>query len=81
MLLPILFRLKQHLKPDKNGGATLLGLNALVMKAHGSGSRHAIRGAIRLGREALTHRMGNVLCESLVRANAIVAKEPENKDA
>jgi glycerol-3-phosphate acyltransferase PlsX len=77
MLLPVLLSLKRHLKPDENGGAPLLGLNALVMKAHGSGNRHAIRGTIRLGRETLAKHMGDHLRASLARANALVEKEAE----
>lgn len=79
MLLPVLLSVKRHLKPDENGGAPLLGLNALVMKAHGSANRHAIRGTIRIGRETLTKHMGNNLRASLARANAIVEKE-ESKE-
>lgn len=72
MLYPILSKLKHHLKPERNGGAPLLGLSALVMKAHGSSSRHAIRGAIRLGREALKHNIGDKMQTSLSEANALL---------
>ncbi|MDR2844999.1 MAG: hypothetical protein LBV28_02780, partial [Puniceicoccales bacterium] len=72
-LLPVLSRIKHHLKPESNGGAPLLGLSALVMKAHGSSNRHAIRGGIRLGREALSHNMSDRLKEALARANALAA--------
>jgi glycerol-3-phosphate acyltransferase PlsX len=79
VFLPVLFSLKRHLKPDENGGAPLLGLNALVMKAHGSGNRHAIRGAIRLGREAVAKRMGEHLRESLARANKLTEKPDDSR--
>ncbi|MDR2983119.1 MAG: phosphate acyltransferase PlsX [Puniceicoccales bacterium] len=70
LLMPVLSKLKHHLKPERNGGAPLLGLSALVMKAHGSGNRNAIRSAIRLGREALSHNMTSRMQDAL-----IIAKE------
>jgi glycerol-3-phosphate acyltransferase PlsX len=82
-LLPILSRMKHHLKPEQNGGAPLLGLSALVMKAHASSNHRAIRGAIRLGREALSHNLSVRLREAIACANALVstpAATPENKE-
>jgi glycerol-3-phosphate acyltransferase PlsX len=73
---PVAYSLKKHLKAEENGGAPLLGLNALVMKAHGSGNRHAIRGTIRLGREALSKNIGTRLRDAIARANALVAAAP-----
>ncbi|MDR2512317.1 MAG: phosphate acyltransferase PlsX [Puniceicoccales bacterium] len=71
-MFPIMNSIKHHLRPDRNGGAPLLGLSGLVMKAHGSSNRHAIRGAIRLGREALSHDMTARMGAALVRANEIL---------
>ncbi|MDR1816853.1 MAG: phosphate acyltransferase PlsX [Puniceicoccales bacterium] len=73
-LLPLGVDIKRHLKPDKNGGAPLLGLKALVMKSHGSANRHAIRGTLRLGREALMHRMAAKLRDALASANALTGE-------
>jgi glycerol-3-phosphate acyltransferase PlsX len=77
-LFPILQSLKNHLKADENGGAPLLGLNALVIKAHGSCNRHAVRGALRLGRTALSRQMSERLREALARANATIASPAQN---
>jgi glycerol-3-phosphate acyltransferase PlsX len=79
-LLPVFNGVRKHLRPDHNGGAPLLGLSALVMKAHGSSSRHAIRGAIRLGREALSKQMSFRLEHALARANEIVAEPPASSE-
>ncbi|MFP6899483.1 MAG: phosphate acyltransferase PlsX [Opitutales bacterium] len=38
--------LKQRINPEHLGGAPLLGLKKLVVKAHGSSNRHQIEGAI-----------------------------------
>ncbi|MDR3229117.1 MAG: phosphate acyltransferase PlsX [Puniceicoccales bacterium] len=73
-LLPVGIGIKRHLKPDQNGGAPLLGLGALVVKAHGSGGYKAIHGALRLGREALSHHMAARMEEGLEKAN-VIAKE------
>ena len=70
---PVLKGIKHHLKPERNGGAPLLGLSALVMKAHASSNRNAIRNAIRLGREALSHNLTAQMKDALARANALAA--------
>ncbi|MDR1497124.1 MAG: phosphate acyltransferase PlsX [Puniceicoccales bacterium] len=80
-LLPVANGVKEHLSSDRNGGAPLLGLSALVMKAHGSGNRHAIRGTIRLGREALSKQMSYRLEHALTRANEIVAETEVRNEA
>ncbi|MDR2429755.1 MAG: phosphate acyltransferase PlsX [Puniceicoccales bacterium] len=70
---PVLRGIKHHLKPERNGGAPLLGLGALVMKAHASSNRNAIRNAIRLGREALSHNLTAQMKDALARANTLAA--------
>jgi len=75
-MFPLLRELKGHLKPERYGGAPLLGLNGLVMKAHGSSNRHGIASAIRLGREALEAGAGRRMREELAAANAVIAAHP-----
>jgi glycerol-3-phosphate acyltransferase PlsX len=41
-------KLKQRMDPDAYGGAPLLGLNGIVIKAHGSAKERAIMNAIRV---------------------------------
>src|SRR3990167_7557219 len=44
--LPILKRLKNHIDPRKYNGASLLGLNGIVIKSHGSADKTAFAFAI-----------------------------------
>jgi len=75
-MFPLLRELKGHLKPERYGGAPLLGLNGLVMKAHGSSNRHGIASAIRLGREALEAGARQRMLTDLAAANALMASLP-----
>jgi glycerol-3-phosphate acyltransferase PlsX len=77
-MFPLLRELKGHLKPERYGGAPLLGLGGLVMKAHGSSNRQGIASAIRLGCEALGHRAGERMLAALAEANAVVAANPQS---
>jgi glycerol-3-phosphate acyltransferase PlsX len=70
-LAPLFLGVKNHLRPDENGGAPLIGLKSLVMKTHGSANKNAIRGTLRLGHEALTSQMSAKLRLALAQANAI----------
>ncbi|MFI3174162.1 MAG: phosphate acyltransferase PlsX [Bacillota bacterium] len=47
MLKTPLMKLKHHFDSDEIGGAPFLGLNSLVVKAHGSSNAKAIKNAIR----------------------------------
>jgi glycerol-3-phosphate acyltransferase PlsX len=58
-------RLRERLDPETYGGGYLLGLNGLVVIAHGSSSRVAIANAIRLGARGVEHRVVERLRERL----------------
>ena len=58
-------RLRARLDPDTYGGAYLLGLNGLVVIAHGSSSRVAVANAIRLAARGVEHRVVERLQERL----------------
>jgi glycerol-3-phosphate acyltransferase PlsX len=58
-------RLREHLDPETYGGGYLLGLNGLVVVAHGSSSRVAIANAIRLAARGVDHRVVERLQERL----------------
>jgi len=75
-MFPLLRDLKGKLKPERYGGAPLLGLNGLVMKAHGSSNRQGIVSAIRLGLEALEHGAGKRMQDALVATNTIISQTP-----
>jgi glycerol-3-phosphate acyltransferase PlsX len=55
----------ERLDPETYGGGYLLGLNGLVVIAHGSSSRVAIANAIRLGARGVEHRVVERLQERL----------------
>ena len=58
-------RLRERLDPETYGGGYLLGLNGLVVIAHGSSSRVAVGNAIRLAARGVEHRVVERLQERL----------------
>ena len=62
---PAARRVRARLDPETYGGAYLLGLNGLVVIAHGSSSRVAIASAIRLAARGVEHRVVERLQERL----------------
>jgi glycerol-3-phosphate acyltransferase PlsX len=78
-MFPLLRDLKGKLKPEKYGGAPLLGLSSLVMKAHGSSNRQSIASAIRLGLEAVGHDANRRMLVALAEANAVISSTPEEE--
>jgi glycerol-3-phosphate acyltransferase PlsX len=65
--------LKQRLDPEVYGGAALLGLNGIVIKAHGSSRERAIASAIRVAAEEIGHGINQTLAQEIARANAKLA--------
>ena len=55
LIRPAARRLRDRLDPETYGGAYLLGLRGLVVKAHGNSSRRAIANAIRLAARGVDH--------------------------
>jgi glycerol-3-phosphate acyltransferase PlsX len=68
-------RVRQRLDPETYGGAYLLGLQGLVVIAHGSSSRVAVANAIRLAALGVEHRVVERLEERL--SQSPVSKQPE----
>jgi glycerol-3-phosphate acyltransferase PlsX len=52
-LIPALLRLKKKVDYDEFGGAELLGINGVVVKAHGRAKSKAIMNAIRVAAESV----------------------------
>ncbi len=52
-LIPALLRLKKKVDYDEFGGAELLGINGVVVKAHGRAKSKAIKNAIRVAYESV----------------------------
>jgi glycerol-3-phosphate acyltransferase PlsX len=65
LIRPSARKLRERLDPETYGGGYLLGLNGLVVIAHGSSSRVAIANAIRLGARGVDHRVVQRLEERL----------------
>ncbi len=73
--------LKQRLDPEVYGGAALLGLNGVVIKAHGSSRERAIASAIRVAAEEIRHDMNHLFEQKIAEANlkfAAAAAVPVN---
>jgi glycerol-3-phosphate acyltransferase PlsX len=56
-LIPSLIRLKKKVDYDEFGGAELLGINGVVVKAHGRAKSKAIMNAIRVAAESVEGRV------------------------
>ena len=65
LIRPAARRLRTRLDPDTYGGAYLLGLNGLVVIAHGNSGRRAVANAIRLAARGAEHRVADRLAERL----------------
>ena len=65
--------LKQRIKPERYGGAPLLGLRGVVLKAHGSANREAIMNAIRVANETITHALNEHIVADVAKANDLIA--------
>jgi glycerol-3-phosphate acyltransferase PlsX len=68
-----LMKLKQRMDPEVYGGAVLLGLNGIVIKAHGSSRERAIANAIRVATEEISHGVNQIISEQITSANKRLA--------
>jgi glycerol-3-phosphate acyltransferase PlsX len=64
VLRPALLGLRQRLDYSEFGGVPLLGVNGVVMVAHGNASAHAIGNALRVAQEAASQGMMESLREA-----------------
>jgi glycerol-3-phosphate acyltransferase PlsX len=64
----------RRLDPDGRGGAPLLGLNGIVVKAHGSARERAIMNAIHMGAEAVQHRINDMIQAEAAQAAACLVE-------
>lgn len=65
--------IKERMDPDAYGGAPVLGLNGVVLKAHGSARERAIMNAIRMASGAIGHKMNDTFIKELAAAGAAIA--------
>lgn len=62
-------QLKKRVDPEVYGGAVLLGLNGIVVKAHGSSRERAITNAIRVATEEISHGINPIISRQIALAN------------
>lgn len=74
VLAPMLKRLKGRLRPERFGGAPLLGLAGLVFKAHGSSNKYGTRAAIMMAHNACSKDLNKKAVGLLATANEIIAE-------
>jgi phosphate acyltransferase len=65
--------LKHRIDPEVYGGAAMLGLNGIVIKAHGSSRERAIANAIRVAAEEIGHGVNQIIAREIAHANARLA--------
>jgi glycerol-3-phosphate acyltransferase PlsX len=61
--------LKNRIKPERYGGAPLLGLRGTLLKAHGSANRQALKNAIRDASEMIKIDLNHRIEADIARAN------------
>lgn len=70
--------IKKRTNADEYGGALLLGVNGICVKAHGSSSVHALYNSLRVATEAVECQINPHIIETLSRLNK-VNQTSENK--
>jgi len=68
--------LKKRIDPDEYGGSPLLGVNGIVIIAHGSSSPLAIRNAIRVAAESVSHKVNPHIVEEIAAYDARFSNPP-----
>ncbi|MEM9158083.1 MAG: phosphate acyltransferase PlsX [Verrucomicrobiota bacterium] len=64
--------IKDQLKPERYGGAPLLGLKGNVLKAHGSSNAEAVMNAIRIANEIVSKDLTSVSIADIEKANNVL---------
>jgi len=65
---------KKKMDPEAYGGAPLLGLNGVVIKAHGSARERAIQSAIRVATETMRQQLNKSIVAAIANANTLLAR-------
>jgi len=63
---------KRRTSADEYGGQPLLGVNGICIKAHGNSSAKAIKNAIRVAREAVTHKVNPSIVAEISQHDKLV---------
>lgn len=64
--------IKNQLKPERYGGAPLLGLKGNVLKAHGSSNKEAVMNAIRIANEIVNTELNKRILADIEKANNVI---------
>ena len=67
------YTIRRRTNTEEYGGMPLLGVNGICIKAHGNSSPKAIKNAIRVAREAVTHKVNPHIVEEIARHEERVA--------
>jgi glycerol-3-phosphate acyltransferase PlsX len=65
--------LKDKMDPRRSAGGVFLGLNGVVIKAHGGTDEHGFSGAIDLGYDMVRHELQRKIAETLAAFNQVQA--------
>lgn len=68
--------LKRRMDPEVYGGAAILGVNGIVIKAHGSSGERAFASAVRVAADEIGHGIKQTIATDIERANAKLAATP-----
>ena len=69
--------LRRRVQPELYGGAPLLGINGVLIKAHGSANRHALKNALHDASEMITVNINHLIEADVVKANALAQEKAE----
>ncbi len=69
--------LRNRIKPERYGGAPLLGIRGTLLKAHGSANRYALMNAIRDANEIIQVDLNARIEADVARANALLQQPLE----
>ena len=61
------YTIRRRTNTEEYGGMPLLGVNGICIKAHGNSSPKAIKNAIRVAREAVTHKVNPLIVEEIAQ--------------
>ena len=68
--------IKRRMDPEAYGGAPILGLNGVVIKAHGSAKAKAFMNAIRVASETIQHKVNESIVREVAAASERLAQAP-----
>jgi glycerol-3-phosphate acyltransferase PlsX len=67
--------IRRRMDPDSYGGAPILGLNGIVIKAHGAARENAIKNAIGVAARTITHQVNDLIRQEIALAHERLAAE------